>query len=242
MEGSEGMPSGTVASTESQGLFKVSLPGGIRATDYFTPCAEVSQESVMLLEQVVLAGLSFVFLRAAALTLLPVWFSLPNQQERIYPSLVSFSLRCGGLLPGRLQWKRQSRYEDPIRGGRALRCMAEMEGGAERGICDWWDVPGGNTFEEMVIGKREGRKLRYVAWSKNGLVPATRREVMTAIKLLHQVRCLFFNLPEPKAARWGQGLTAGEMAKCRWVKPVVKVRVAFLEWTDGKHLRHSRFL
>jgi hypothetical protein len=44
--------------------------------------------------------------------------------------------------------------------------------------------------------------------------------------------CPFFNLPEPKVARWDRGLTKYEMAKCRWVKPCVKVEVAFVEWTE----------
>ena len=57
-----------------------------------------------------------------------------------------------------------------------------------------------------------------------------------------QDECPFYNLPEAKAARWGQAVTAEKMKECRCVKPAVKVRVAFVEWTDEKHLRHSRFV
>lgn len=73
-------------------------------------------------------------------------------------------------------------------------------------------------------------------------MPATRAKVMEGIAGMSVTDCRFFNLPEPKAARWGAGLTAEEMEKCRWVKPKAKVHVAFVEWTEAKHLRHSRFL
>jgi bifunctional non-homologous end joining protein LigD len=32
------------------------------------------------------------------------------------------------------------------------------------------------------------------------------------------------------------------MKECRWVKPDLVCQVAFLEWTDGGHLRHCKFL
>jgi hypothetical protein len=37
-------------------------------------------------------------------------------------------------------------------------------------------------------------------------------------------------------------MDAEKMKECRWVKPVVKVDVAFVEWTEDRHLRHARFL
>jgi ATP-dependent DNA ligase len=29
--------------------------------------------------------------------------------------------------------------------------------------------------------------------------------------------------------------------KCVWVKPEVVAQIEYLEWTDGDHLRHSKF-
>ena len=40
---------------------------------------------------------------------------------------------------------------------------------------------------------------------------------------------------------WGTGLTAEDMQKRMWVRPEVVARIEFLEWTDGDHLRHSKF-
>jgi bifunctional non-homologous end joining protein LigD len=49
-------------------------------------------------------------------------------------------------------------------------------------------------------------------------------------------------LPETKASRWGESLTAEKMKECCWLKPAVVCQVAFLEWTDAEHLRHCKFL
>ena len=32
------------------------------------------------------------------------------------------------------------------------------------------------------------------------------------------------------------------MKKCRWVKPKVKIAVAFVEWTEARRLRQARFV
>jgi hypothetical protein len=46
-------------------------------------------------------------------------------------------------------------------------------------------------------------------------------------------------LPEPEAGRWGQGLTAGKMETCVWVRPELVAEIQFLEWTGAGHLRHT---
>jgi bifunctional non-homologous end joining protein LigD len=32
------------------------------------------------------------------------------------------------------------------------------------------------------------------------------------------------------------------MNQCRWVKPKFVCQIAFVEWTDGGHLRHCTFV
>jgi ATP-dependent DNA ligase len=54
--------------------------------------------------------------------------------------------------------------------------------------------------------------------------------------------CPFVNLPETEKGRWGTRLTAEDMKKCVWIRPVVVARIEYLEWTDGDHLRHSKFV
>jgi ATP-dependent DNA ligase len=35
---------------------------------------------------------------------------------------------------------------------------------------------------------------------------------------------------------------AEKMVECRWLKPRLNAQIEYLEWTDGNHLRHSKFV
>ena len=100
---------------------------------------------------------------------------------------------------------------------------------------------GSYGFEYLLAGYYEGRDLIFVGKIKNGFVPALRRQVMEHFKGLETDTCPFANLPEPKNARRGEALTAEVMKKCRWLKPKLVAQIEFTEWTEGNHLRHSRF-
>ena len=54
--------------------------------------------------------------------------------------------------------------------------------------------------------------------------------------------CPFVNLPQRDKGRWGEGLTAEKMVECRWLKPRLTAQIEYAEWTDGNHLRHSKFI
>jgi bifunctional non-homologous end joining protein LigD len=97
-------------------------------------------------------------------------------------------------------------------------------------------------FDSLVVGFYEGKKLLYVARVRAGFVPASRRDVFARLKPLITTVCPFVNLPEAKSGRWGQGLTAGKMRDCIWVRPELVARFDFLEWTDSNHVRHIKFI
>jgi len=101
---------------------------------------------------------------------------------------------------------------------------------------------GGRTFDALVFGYYEGKRLIYAARTRNGFTPASREELMQRMRLLETTHCPFANLPEARAGRWGVGLTAEKMTDCRWVKPVMVGQFEFVEWTPDGHLRHSRFV
>ena len=82
----------------------------------------------------------------------------------------------------------------------------------------------------------------FVAKVKNGFVPRVRDQLFPALKALQTARCPFKNLPEERASRWGEALTAEKMDEWRWVKPRLVCQVAFVEWTDAGHLRHCTFI
>ena len=41
---------------------------------------------------------------------------------------------------------------------------------------------------------------------------------------------------------WDQGLTAAEMKRCHWVKPIMVCQIKFTEWTRDDRLRQPVFL
>jgi bifunctional non-homologous end joining protein LigD len=92
------------------------------------------------------------------------------------------------------------------------------------------------------VGLYENKRLIFVAKVKDGFVPRIRDEIFPALQKLSVVHCPFKNLPEMKASRWGESLTAEKMEQCRWVKPKLVCQVAFVEWTDAGHLRHCAFI
>ena len=103
-------------------------------------------------------------------------------------------------------------------------------------------IPGARGFDALLVGVYEKRELIFVAQVKNGFVPRVRDKIFPALEKLKVAHCPFTNLPETKASRWGESLTADKMDQCRWVTPKLVCQVAFVEWTDAGHLRHCTFV
>jgi len=68
-----------------------------------------------------------------------------------------------------------------------------------------------------------------------------REQLHQRFRGLETPECPFANLPEARAGRWGEGLTAAKMLECRWLKPHLVGQFEFVEWTSDGHLRHSKF-
>ena len=103
-------------------------------------------------------------------------------------------------------------------------------------------IPGGHGFDALLVGVYENKNLIFVAKVKDGFVPRIRDELFPALKALQTAQCPFKNLPEKRASRWGESLTAEKIEQCRWIKPKMVCRIAFVEWTDAGHLRHCTFV
>jgi bifunctional non-homologous end joining protein LigD len=103
-------------------------------------------------------------------------------------------------------------------------------------------IPGGRTFDALLVGYYEDDRLRFIAKVRNGFVAETKAQVFRRFAGLETDTCPFANLPEPKSARRGRALTAQVMRECRWLKPELVAQVAFADWTDANHLRHARFV
>ena len=103
-------------------------------------------------------------------------------------------------------------------------------------------MPGPHGVDSIIVGYYRDKDLVYVARTRNGFVPATRRSVYEKLKPLVTDKCPFVNLPETGRARWGEILDAEKMKKCVWVRPKLVAVIEFLEWTEGDRLRHSKFV
>jgi len=140
-------------------------------------------------------------------------------------------------LEGLVAKRKDSRYEAGLRTGtwRKMRVNAGQE-----------FVIGGYTlghpFDALVFGCYEGKRLMYVARTRNGFTPASRQRLFEKFRGLEVAECPFVNLPEMKSGRWGEGLTKEKMQDCRWLKPLLVAQFEFTEWTPDGHLRHSRFI
>ena len=133
--------------------------------------------------------------------------------------------------------RRDSKYEPGLRSGvwKKMRVNA-----AQDFVIGGYSV--GNPFDALVFGYYDGSKLIYAGRTRNGFTPASRAAVFKKFKGLEIEICPFVNLPQAKAGRWGQGLTAEKMKQCRWLKPGVVARIEFLEWTSDGNLRHTKFI
>ena len=141
-------------------------------------------------------------------------------------------------LEGIVAKRRDSLYEAGKRTGAWQKWRANLEGDFVVGGY----VPGYGTFESLLVGYYEAGKLLYTGKVRAGFTPAIRRKVFGELATQESPRCRFVNVPETRSSRWGEGLTREQMEKCRWLRPKLVVRIAFLEWTRSQHLRHSRFV
>ena len=129
-------------------------------------------------------------------------------------------------------------YEPGERSGAWIKLRANLE---QEFVIGGY-IPGSHGFDALLMGVYENEQLIFVAKVKDGFVPRIRDEVFPALKALQTAHCPFKNLPEKRASRWGESLTAEKMEQRRWVTPKLVCQVAFLEWTDAGHLRHCTFV
>ncbi len=102
--------------------------------------------------------------------------------------------------------------------------------------------PENKTFQSIVVGYYEGKKLRFAGRVRAGFTAAQRAALFDRLRPLTVRECPFDDLPTGKTGHWGEGVTAEDMKTLTWVTPVLVAEVAFTEWTRDGHLRHSVFV
>jgi DNA ligase D-like protein (predicted ligase) len=141
-------------------------------------------------------------------------------------------------LEGVVAKRKDSLYEAGKRSGAWLK--HRVNNGQEFVIGGY--TPGPNGVDAILVGYYRGDDLIYVARTRNGFVPASRRSLFRRLSPLRTGDCPFSNLPETRKARWGEAMTAEKMKECLWVRPDLVAQIDFLEWTNADHLRHSKFV
>lgn len=102
--------------------------------------------------------------------------------------------------------------------------------------------PSGDTFDSLLAGYYQDRRLHFAGKVRAGLTPRLRRDIIRQLLPLATTRCPFVNLPNSYTSHWGEGITAEDMATLRWVHPRVVMEVSFVEWTRDGLLRHAQFV
>jgi bifunctional non-homologous end joining protein LigD len=99
-----------------------------------------------------------------------------------------------------------------------------------------------SSFDSLVVGYFKGKHLHFAGRVRAGFTPHGRAEVFRLIEPYQVELCPFVDLPSSKSGHWGEGVSAEDMSKLRWVKPRVVIEVSFVEWTRDGALRHSQFV
>lgn len=141
-------------------------------------------------------------------------------------------------LEGIIGKRKDSAYQPGKRSGAWIKCRVNR--GQEFVIGGYF--PGLHGFDSLIVGYYDGDELMYVARTRNGFVPASRRQVFSKLKHLVTATCPFVNLPETRRSRFGEELNAEKMKKAVWLRPDAVAQIEFLEWTGGDRLRHSKFV
>jgi len=157
---------------------------------------------------------------------------LPGTPAQIEATVRRFGLE--GVVAKRLD----SKYEPGQRSGAWLKVKFQQRqefviGGFR---------PDGSVVDALVVGYYEGRRFLAAGKVRAGLDRRLRRELFERLAVLAVDRCPFANLPSERTGRWGEGISAEDMATFTWVEPALVAEIAFTEWTGGGSLRHAAFV
>jgi bifunctional non-homologous end joining protein LigD len=144
-------------------------------------------------------------------------------------------------LEGLIGKRSGSRYEPGKRSGAWIKIKLHQE---QEFVIGGYTEPEGSRkyFGALLVGFHEGKELKFAGRVGTGFSDKLLRDLSSELKKIRVEASPFFNLPAAGRSRWDQGLTAAEMKRCRWVRPIIVCQVKFTEWTRDDRLRHPVFL
>jgi len=144
-------------------------------------------------------------------------------------------------LEGVIAKQTDSLYEPGRRSGAWIKVKTQAEQEFVIGGCT---PPQGTRkhFGSILVGYYRGRDLLFASRVGSGFDQGTLESLHAQFLRIRAVQCPFSNLPSKHADRFGQGVTAAEMARCLWLRPKLVCQVRFQEWTADGSLRQPVFL
>ena len=144
-------------------------------------------------------------------------------------------------LEGLIGKRSGSRYEAGKRSGAWVKIKLHLE--QEFVIGGYTDPEGSRKyFGALLVGFYEGKNLNFGGRVGTGFSEKLLRSLFAELGKIQVESCPFSNVPAAGRNRWDQGLTAAEMKRCHWVKPVMVCQIKFTEWTRDDRLRQPVFL
>lgn len=144
-------------------------------------------------------------------------------------------------LEGLIGKRPKSAYEEGQRNGNWIKLKLHHE---QEFVIGGYTPPGGSRphFGALLVGVYKGGKLKFAGKVGTGFNTKLLHSLHAQFKKIAIDECPFADLPEKRTGRYGQGITAAEMRRCHWVKPVMVCQLKFAEWTRDDRLRHPVFL
>ena len=134
-----------------------------------------------------------------------------------------------------------SQYETGRRSGNWIKLKLHHE---QEFVIGGYTEPEGSRshFGALLVGTYEGEELKFAGKVGTGFNEKLLHTLFGMFKKIPSETCPFSDLPEKRAGRYSQGVTAAEMRLCHWVNPKLVCQIKFSEWTRDHRLRQPVFL
>jgi bifunctional non-homologous end joining protein LigD len=123
-------------------------------------------------------------------------------------------------LEGLIGKRAGSRYEAGKHTGAWIKVKLHLE---QEFVIGGYTEPEGSRkyFGALLVGFYEGKNLKFGGRVGTGFSDKLLRSLYSELQKNRADTCPFSNVPAVGRSRWDQGLTAAEMKRCHWVKPVI---------------------
>jgi len=152
------------------------------------------------------------------------------------PAAIVRTIKSAGL-EGVIAKKRNSAY----RGGTRVTSWLKFKVDKSQELVIGGYKPDAGSFQSVLVGYYEGKKLIFAGKVRQGFNPAVRVHLLRAMQPLLTDKCPFTNLPTSRKSHFGEGITTEEMDLLCWLKPKLVGQISFTEWTSYGVLRHATF-